>query len=76
MEDQTDERISDALNEANRRREYYKGYEFEKPKVAIKTITMRGEVVMVFSNTMYVPDNYQMINGDSRGTRTTRGLSE
>ena len=37
---------------------------------------MLGEIILVFSNTMYVPDNFSMINGDSRRTRMSRGLQE
>ena len=50
--------LFDAMIEAADRRERYRDANFEKPNVTIKKITMKGQVFLKFSNTMYVPENY------------------
>ena len=55
--------------EAAARREKYKEASFEKPNVTIRKITMKGQIFLTFSNTMYVPEDYSFINGESKDSR-------
>ena len=64
--------------EAFKRREKYKDRSIEKPSVTIKSISMTGEIVLGFSNEMYVPQNYTQLKGDSKQTneRSLETISE
>ena len=50
---------------------------FEKPRVWIKSISMKGEIILSFSNAMNVPTDFSMLSGDSRQdqARTLQSIS-
>ena len=63
-----DQKVNGAIKQANEEssklRAKFRGAEFDKPVVRIKSISIRGEMRLCFSNTMYVPFDYTSIGGD------------
>ena len=57
------------LREAAKRREKYKDAKMPAPTVELRRITMSGQLLLAFSNPMYVPEDFSQKNGVGRDSR-------
>ena len=64
--DEAIKEINKAQQEAFARQNIYRDASLSKPTIKMSSINMKGEILLEFSNEMYIPTNLEVITGRSK----------